>query len=169
MVCTSEAPEGRRRGLGEGSWNLSSVSIRRGLRWAVVLGAVISALGLGACSGSSIPDLSSAYKEKATGQNIFPADYKQELAAFLRTYIDNPRQVRDASIGTPVLRPVGGQPRYVTCVRYNPRNFENKYEGSREKLAIFIDGKMNQFVDSDPQICPSLAYQRYPEIENMVP
>jgi hypothetical protein len=54
-------------------------------------------------------------------------------------------------------------------VRYNARNFENKYEGNKEKLAIFIDGKMNQFIDSDPQICPGLAYQRYPEIENMVP
>jgi hypothetical protein len=136
---------------------------------AAILAAAISASGLGGCSGASLPDLSSAYKPKETGQNIFPADYKQELAAFLRTYIENPRQVRDASIGTPALRPVGGQSRYVTCVRYNPRNFENKYEGNKEKLAIFIDGKMNQFVDSDPQICPGLAYQRYPEIENMVP
>ena len=136
---------------------------------AVILAALISALGLGGCSSSSLPDLSSYYKEKPTGQNVFPANYKQELAEFLRTYIENPRQVRDASIGTPVQRSVGGQSRYVTCVRYNPRNFENKYEGNKEKLAIFIDGKMNQFVDSDPQICAGLAYQRYPEIENMVP
>ena len=146
----------------------SSLCIRRGL-WVAAIFALILALGLGGCSGSSLPDLSSYYKEKPTGQNVFPANYKQELAEFLRTYIENPRQVRDASIGTPVLRPFGGQPRYVTCVRYNPRNFENKYEGNQEKLAIFIDGKMNQFVDSDPQICPGLAYQRYPEIENMVP
>ncbi len=149
---------------------MSSVSIRDGFRVAAVVAMAISASLIGGCSGSSIPDLSSYYKEKPTGQNIVPADYKQELAAYLRTYIDNPRQVRDASIGTPVLRPVGsGQPRYVTCVRYNPRNFENKYEGNKEKLAIFIDGRMNQFLDSDPQICPGLAYQRYPEIENMVP
>jgi hypothetical protein len=134
----------------------------------IVLVSVAASL-LGGCSGSGLPDLTSYYKEKVTGQNTFPADYKQELASFLRTYIDNPRQVRDAYIAPPVLRPVGGQPRYVTCVRYNPRNFENKYEGNQEKLAIFIDGKMNQFVDSDPQICPGLAYQRYPEIENMVP
>jgi hypothetical protein len=167
MVVVS-AGAGRRRA--KGSWILSSLRIQRGFRMAVVLAVSISASLIGGCSGSSLPDLSSYYKEKPTGQNIFPADYKQELAAFLRTYIENPRQVRDASIGTPVLRPVGsGQPRYVTCVRYNPRNFENKYEGNKEKLAVFIDGKMNQFVDSDPQICPGLAYQRYPEIENMVP
>jgi hypothetical protein len=166
MVVVSAG--GRRRG--KGSWILSSLRIQRGFRMAVVLAVSILASLIGGCSGSSLPDLSSYYKEKPTGQNIFPADYKQELAAFLRTYIENPRQVRDASIGTPVLRPVGsGQSRYVTCVRYNPRNFENKYEGNKEKLAIFIDGKMNQFVDSDPQICPGLAYQRYPEIENMVP
>ena len=146
-----------------------SESIRRALRLAVIFAAAAWASLIGGCSGSSLPDVSSFYKEKPTGQNIFPADYKQELAAFLRTYIENPRLVRDASIATPVLRPVGGQPRYVTCVRFNPRNFENRYEGNKERLAIFIDGKMNQFVDSDPQICPGLAYQRYPEIENMVP
>jgi hypothetical protein len=167
MVVVS-AGAGRRRA--KGSWILSSLRIQRGFRMAVVLAVSISASLIGGCSGSSLSDLSSYYKEKPTGQNTLPADYKQELAAFLRTYIENPRQVRDASIGTPVLRPVGsGQPRYVTCVRYNPRNFENKYEGNKEKLAVFIDGKMNQFVDSDPQICPGLAYQRYPEIENMVP
>jgi hypothetical protein len=148
---------------------LSDLRIRGGFRVAAILALSMSGWWLGGCSGSSIPDLSSYYKEKPTGQNIFPADYKQELAAFLRTYIENPRQVRDAAIGTPVLRPIGGKPHYVTCVRYNPRNFENKYEGNKEKLAIFIDGKMNQFVESDPQICPGLAYQRYPEIENMVP
>ena len=134
----------------------------------MVLALSTTAAWLGGCSGSG-PDLTSYYKPKPTGENVFPADYKLELASFLRSYINNPRQVRDAYIATPVLRPVGGQPRYVTCVRYNPRNFENKYEGKTEKLAIFIDGKMNQFVDSDPQICASLAYQRYPEIENMVP
>src|SRR6185503_19899674 len=126
----------------------------------IFLAVSMSASWLGGCSGSSLPDLSSYYKEKPTGQNIFPADYKPELAAFLRTYITNPRQVRDAYVGTPVLRPVGGQPRYVTCVRYNTRNFENKYEGNTEKLAIFLDGKMIQFLESDPQICPGLAYQR---------
>ncbi|MBX9824728.1 MAG: hypothetical protein K2Y27_07000 [Xanthobacteraceae bacterium] len=148
---------------------MSSLRIQRGFQVAVILAAPL----IGGCSGSSISDLSFSSKDKAaasTGDpNAFPADYKQELAAFLRTYIDNPRLVRDAAIGTPVLRPVSGQPRYVTCVRYNPRNFENKYEGNREKLVIFLGGRMNQFLESDPQICPSLAYQRYPEIENMVP
>ncbi|MBX9847110.1 MAG: hypothetical protein K2Z80_35420 [Xanthobacteraceae bacterium] len=140
---------------------------------AVVLAASIAASLIGGCSGSSIPDLSFSSKDKAAASagdpNVFPADYKQELAEFLRSYIDNPRLVRDAFIGTPVLRPVGGQPRYVTCVRYNPRNFDNKYEGSREKFVIFLGGRMNQFLEADPQICPGLAYQRYPEIENMVP
>lgn len=168
MVWRSAACRGRGAGWRRGSWNLSGLRISRGFRTAAILVVSISASWLGGCS--AVSDLGSYYKPKPTGENIFPADYKQELAAFLRTYIDNPRLVRDAHIGTPVLRPVsGGQPRYVTCVRYNPRNFENKYEGNKEKLAIFIDGKMNQFLDSDPQICPALAYQRYPEIENMVP
>ena len=137
-----------------------------------VLALPISASWLGGCSGSGTSD-SLFNKDKAAAsqadQNAFPVDYKEELAAFLRTYITNPRLVRDAYVATPVLRPTSGQPRYVTCVRYNPRNFENKYEGKTEKLVVFLGGKINQVLESDPQICPTLAYQRYPEIENMVP
>ena len=136
-----------------------------------VLALTMPAAWLGGCSGSSGPDLSFTKDKPAqqAEQNAFPTDYKQEMASFLRRYIDNPQKVRDAYIATPVLRPVAGQPRYVTCIRYNPRDFENKYLGNTEKLAIYLGGKMNQLLESDPQICPGLAYQRYPEIENMVP
>ena len=95
--------------------------------------------------------------------NTFPAYYKQEVAAFMRTYLENPRKVRDASIGTPVQRPIAGAPRYVTCVRYNPQNPENKYEGIKERFVIFHAGKVTQFLDSDPQVCrgwPTSAIRR---------
>jgi hypothetical protein len=128
-----------------------------------VLALSMAAPWIGGCSFTSIETKSQSEP------NVFPADYKPEIAAFLRMNLANPRKVRDAYIATPVLRTVGGQPRYVTCVRYNAQNIEYKYEGNKENLATFLGGRMNQFVDSDPQICPGLAYQRYPEIENMVP
>ena len=77
--------------------------------------------------------------------------------------------MRDAYIGTPVQRPIAGAPRYVTCIRYNAQTPEGKYEGNKERLVIFHAGKVTQFVESDPQVCPALASQRYPEIENLVP
>ena len=72
-------------------------------------------------------------------------------------------------IGGLPLKPVAGKPQYVTCVRYNPRDSANKYEGNTQRLVIFLGGKMNQFLPDDPQLCAGLAYQRFPEIESMVP
>ena len=141
---------------------------RRGF---VVMAALLLASGLGGCSGTSVSDFSFG-KPNTPPQidpNLFPADYKPEIAAFMRTYLDNPTQVRDAYVGTPVLKPVAGTPRYVACVRYNPRDAANKYEGNTQNVAIFLGGKLNQFLPGDPQLCTGLAYQRFPEIESMVP
>jgi len=126
---------------------------------------------LGGCSGTSMSDFSFG-KDKAAppvDPTQFPADYKPEIASFMRTYLTNPTKVRDAYVGTPVLKPFGGKQQYMTCVRYNPRNSENKYEGNTQNVVIFLSGKLNQFVPDDPQLCTGLAYQRFPEIESMVP
>ena len=136
----------------------------------VAVAVAISSL-LGGCSGSSVEGFAfgRAPEVPKDDGSTFPAHYKQEVAAFMRTYLENPRKVRDASIGTPVQRPIAGAPRYVTCLRYNAQNPENKYEGNKERLVIFHAGKVTQFLESDPQVCAGLAYQRYPEIESMVP
>jgi hypothetical protein len=67
------------------------------------------------------------------------------------------------------LKPVGNTQQYITCVRYNPRDQRNQYEGPTQKFVIFLSGEVNQFLPDDPQMCAGLAYQRFPEIENMVP
>jgi len=54
-------------------------------------------------------------------------------------------------------------------VRYNSRSNGNNYLGDRTTMIIFLDGKVGQVVDPDPQICGSLSYQRYPELEQMGP
>jgi hypothetical protein len=144
------------------------LTIRRAFALVAVL---VLAPGLGGCSGSSLSDFSFG-REKTAPQvdpNLFPAEYKQELAAFMRTYLTNPRQVRDAYVGTPALKPVAGKQQFVSCVRYNPRDSANKYQGNTQNLAIFLGGKLNQFLPDDPQLCTGLAYQRFPEIEAMVP
>ena len=99
----------------------------------------------------------------------YPEKYRMQVADFMRTYLDNPTKVKDAFIGEPVVKPVGGTPLYVTCVRYNPRDSKNQYEGGKTNLAVFLGGKLSQFLPGDPELCNGLAYTRYPEIESMVP
>jgi hypothetical protein len=127
---------------------------------------------LGACSGSEVGSGFGFGQKKAetpTDSNPFPARYKTEIADFMRTYLNNPTKVKDSFIGEPVMKPVAGQPRYITCVRYNPRDDKNVYLGSQSNLAIFLNGRLNQFLPASPEMCGGLNYQRYPDIENMVP
>ena len=70
----------------------------------------------------------------------YPDRYQSQVADFMRTYLSNPGKVKDAFIGEPALKPVGGTPHYVTCVRYNPRNNANQYEGNQSNLVIFLGG-----------------------------
>ncbi len=137
-----------------------------------VIAIVLAASWLGACSGNtslSNFQFGRAPEEPPPNPNQFPADYKPEIASFMRRYLDNPTKVRDAYIAAPVQKPIGNTPQFITCVRYNPRNPENKYEGPKQNLVLFLSGRLNQFLPDDPQLCAGLAYQRFPEIENMVP
>jgi hypothetical protein len=135
------------------------------------MSVVLVAGWLAGCSGSGLSDFQfgKAKTDSQVEPGKFPADYKPEVADFMRRNLANPSKVRDAYIATPVLKPVGNTQQYVTCVRYNPRNSANQYEGPKQSVAIFLSGQLNQFLPDDPQMCTGLAYQRYPEIENMVP
>ncbi|MSP46268.1 MAG: hypothetical protein EXQ83_10525 [Xanthobacteraceae bacterium] len=132
----------------------------------------VQAVVLGACSGSSPMSefaFGKVYTSPPADPKIFPANYKAEVAEFLRTSLANPTKVKDAYIAQPVLKPVAGVSQYVTCVRYNPRDSKNQYEGTTSNVAIFLSGRLNQFLGENPEMCSGLAYQRYPELESMVP
>ena len=127
--------------------------------------AVVSlALVLGGCSS-----FGTRAEPPPPDPNLFPAQYKSEVADFMRSYLSNPTKVRDAFISQPALRPFGGTPHYISCLRYNPRDSKGQYMGNQENVAIFLGGRLNQFLPGNPELCANLAYQRFPEVEAMVP
>ncbi len=77
--------------------------------------------------------------------NVLPANYRSELLAYLRTYLNDPTGVRDAYITEPMLRPVpgAGTQRYAVCVRYNAKNSVGKYEGSKDRYVAFLAGRLD--------------------------
>jgi hypothetical protein len=146
---------------------LSSVTTGRAFTIvALLLGSLLAG-----CSGTGMEgfQFGKAKTEPPPDPMKFPADYKPEVADFLRRNIENPTKIRDAYIATPTLKQVGNTQQYITCVRYNPRDIRNQYEGPTQRLVIFLSGEVNQFLPDNPQMCTGLAYQRYPEIENLVP
>jgi hypothetical protein len=121
------------------------------------------ALALGACSAFG------SKPEPPPEPNIFPSRYRTQVAETLRTNLSNPRGVRDAYISEPALRPSGTETRYMSCVRYNPRDTRSQYQGNQERIAIFWAGGVNQFLPAEGGICANAVYQRFPEAEVLVP
>lgn len=106
----------------------------------------------------------SAKKEEAPKDpNTFPANYRTQIAQFLRQSLANRSDFRGAQISPPTLKQVGDNQRYVVCLMFNP--------GSqiKPKVAIYFGGLVSQFVDSTPDQCAGAAYAPFKELEAAVP
>lgn len=102
----------------------------------------------------------------------YPPNYKSEIVAFMRTYLNDPTGVRDAYVSEPALRALDGMNRYSVCVRYNAKKGGGQYAGVKDALVLFRDGRLDRFVDarlgSGPDIareqCKTAAYVPFPEL-----
>lgn len=117
-------------------------------------------VALAACS-------SSGKKGDDVEPNIFPANYKNEIALTLSKTLDDPTNIREAAISEPALRPVASDQRYAVCLRYNARDWGGRYTGAKDSVAYFFGGHLNQLVDATPEQCGKAAYKPYPELEKL--
>jgi hypothetical protein len=106
-------------------------------------------------------------RERIAQANVMPADYKSEIVAMMRTYLNDPTQVRDAYVSEPSLRPLDGGQRYTVCLRYNARKSNGQYAGSKDSLVVFRDGRLDDIVDNARGMCKDAAYQPFHELETM--
>ena len=120
----------------------------------------VSAIALAACSSDS-------KKNVDPDPNIFPTNYKQEVLDTMTRVLDDPTNVRDAYISEPVLRTAGHDQRYTVCVRYNARNLQRQYTGSKDRIGYFFGGHLSQLVETTPEQCSAAAYQPFPELEKL--
>ena len=102
-------------------------------------------------------------------RNPRPVNYKSDLVAMLRVYLNNPTQIKDASLSEPMLFPVaGGRNRYVICLRLDARRSNGQYTGNKEYIAVFLAGRLDQLVDAKAEQCKAAEYQPFPEAETLV-
>ncbi len=95
----------------------------------------------------------------------FPANYRADILAFMRTYLNNPQAVHEAVIAEPVQRSVGSQQRYVACVRYVANGQGDA--GSGERAVIFLDGRLERLIEKGRELCAGATYQPFPEMEKL--
>jgi len=110
---------------------------------------------------------SSDKKQAEENPNVFPTDYKNEILVTLTNSLDNPTNIRNASITDPFIRSAGKEERYVVCLRFDARNLNNNYTGLSDRIAIFYGGHINQLVDATKEQCGNVTYKPFPELEKL--
>jgi hypothetical protein len=113
--------------------------------------------------------------------NPAPANYKNDILSFLRTYLNDPTNVREAAVSQPSQQRVAGNDRYIVCVRFNARKSDGAYGGLLNTAAVFGGGRLQRFIDLTPDetaadaalrtqlgsVCKTAAFQPFPELERL--
>jgi len=118
-----------------------------------------------ALAASTVAGCSSTKKQAgpAPEPNVFPADYRVQIARFLATELTDRADFRGALISAPALKPVGASQHYVVCLQFNG------HSQIKNKVAIYLAGDITQFIDAKPEQCADAAYQPYKELEYAMP
>jgi hypothetical protein len=139
------------------------------IKHIALLGAAVATVALGGCTTDVGPS-AAELKSKWDAENIFPQAYRQDLLAYLRTYLNDPSHVRGAAVSQPQLKYIGPGDRYVACVRFNARNNDGKYQGSKDGAAVYVAGKLDRFFDIPKdvrELCKDAVYAPFPELERL--
>jgi hypothetical protein len=137
------------------------------MRWLALL-ALPALLVAGGCSTDLGPS-PAELKAQWDAQNSLPQNYKQDMLAFLRTYLNDPTHIRDGAISPPMLKKVGPGNRYVACVRFNARDDRHHYMGVKTGAAVYVSGKLDRFVDGKQAqaYCGDAAFAPFPELASL--
>ena len=123
---------------------------------------------LSACaSGSDDSKPITFTDDRGVSNQPFPTNYRAEVLAFLKTYLNDPVGVRDAVMAEPVQRTVGGRQRYVVCLRFSARDSDGGYREPRERGMLFVDGRLDRIIENAVEPCVGVAYVPFAELEKM--
>jgi hypothetical protein len=122
---------------------------------------------LAACAGSDESRPISYTNDRGVSDQPFPNNYRAEILAFMRTYLNNPAGVHDGAMAEPVQRTVGGRLRYVSCVRFTPRESDGSYGQMRERAILYVDGRLDRVIENASEPCAGAAYAAFPALGNM--
>ncbi len=123
-------------------------------------------IALAACAGND-DSRPVAFSDNRGVDQPYPDNYRAESLAFMRTYLNNPVGVRDAAIAEPAQRTVGGRQRYVSCLRFTPRESDGSYREMRERAILYIDGRLDRMVENASDVCAGAVYQPFPEMAKL--
>jgi hypothetical protein len=138
------------------------------VRTAQVAAILLLPVALAACAGSDEGKSITYTDDRGVSNQPFPTNYKSEVVAFMRTYLNNPVGVRGAMMAEPVQRVIGGRLRYVSCLRFSARDSDGNYREPRESAILYVDGRLDRIIERASDPCAGAVYAPFPEMEKMV-
>jgi len=127
------------------------------------MAAMLVAVAITAAGCSGFDKSKTAQGSAAVDTNIFPANYRTQIATFLSQSLTTRPDFRGALIAQPVLKPVGDNPHYVVCIQFSGSS------QLKAKVAVYLAGQMNEFIDATPEQCSDAVYQPFKELEATLP
>jgi len=122
---------------------------------------------LPACAGGDEGKPITYTDDRGVADQPFPKNYRAEVLAFMRSYLNNPAGIRDAVVAEPVQRIIGGRLRYVTCLRFAAKESDGGYREPRERAILFVDGRLDRLVENAGEACAGAVYAAFPEMEKL--
>lgn len=122
---------------------------------------------LAACASGDEGGSFSLFSESKDTPQSFPANYRAELLAFMKTYLNNPVGVHEAAMAEPVMRDVNGKTRYISCLRYSARESDGSYREPRERAVLFVNGRLDRLIEKSGELCAGVALAPFPEMEKL--
>jgi hypothetical protein len=128
---------------------------------------LLLSMALSACAASDDGKPITFTDDRGVSDQPFPKNFRPEVLAFLKTYLNNPVGVRDAVMAEPVQRTVGGRLRYVVCLRFSARESDGGYRESRERAILFVDGRLDRIIENANEPCAAADYAPFVELERL--
>lgn len=133
--------------------------------------AIVAILVLASCASSLEPSQADL-KAQWEAQNVAPLNYKSDIIALMRNYLNEPAGVRSAGVSLPTRKIMPGEPgeRFIACVRFDARKAGGGYAGVKTGAALYVSGKLDRFLDTPRvanEICKDAAYELFPELEKL--
>jgi hypothetical protein len=143
--------------------------------------SIVLLFAVAACTGP-VGLTQSNLIQRRDPQNVYPANFRSDLLAFMQTYLNDPSHIRAASVTRPQLRRIAraSGERYVACLQYNARNSDGRYAGLKETVAIFVSGKFDRFIDPQRgdlqrenaqlqvrELCKDAVYEPFRELQTL--
>ena len=135
---------------------------------ARITAILLMASALAACAGSDDGKPITFTDDRGVANQPYPNNYKAEILAFMKTYLNNPVGVHDAAMAEPVQRTIGGRLRYVSCLRFTPRESDGSYGAPRERAILYVDGRLDRLVENASDTCAGADYAPFPALQTMV-